>query len=894
MPHDVDYYEAYYADKLWNLLPAIYRTLDTDVFDANGPLREMVNRIGAQAAIVRRSMDRMWEDQSIETCDDWVIPYIADLLATNLVASLDARGQRLDVAKTIYYRRRKGTLAILEEIAADITEWDARVVEFFRRLSRARHSLDPEIGLPSATADPLEDYKLQLAEGLVGPLTHTPIGGWADLRNGYGATKTNSAFDEYFHTADFRCGQGQQVGWYNIPHLGVFLWRLRSFGLDLTTPVEVQGCPGYYSFDPTGREIPLFATAARNYGDQWVSPAEWQLPTPISTPLLRADLAHPITPDRLHPDTQHLYDALDPTDSTGTRVLAKSLGIFVQENLIPGDQITADPDVTNTETLIDPETGQSITRTIAFFIDPEKGRLTKRSNAPEGNVFVTYHYGFSSAIGAGPYDRRLPGKKLSDRPSPITHVSGGGDNLSVPLTALAPTGTIVLDDSLTYVAVNPVGTATAGIQQVTIVASDGQTQKGSPGSRPVIRLPAPNPAPTEWVFTAADGGTLALEGLFISGGDIVLRSAPLPDNKVAEFKSVTLTCCTLDPGNTGNFTNPPTIYTQAVDGRNLIPCRLWIEAHVGELKIDRCITGPIRTRGDGEIEKLTITDSIVQAIRTDDSSMFESADLKGPDRLASVLRDAVDPFCDPLSVSLKGKFSKDTQHMLNTYNSRQLPSPELQQALLKELNDLLKGPSLYDADRFKPVNLSSTTLEWARQDLHGDDLVRLNRWLLQEAYPSDLADKDSAIALGSGEVDLTRCTVLGPAYLHRLNASECILDDVVLVEDTQHGCVRFSAWTSSSVLPRHYESVKITAKSPLFTTRVFGQPGYAQLLSGVDAAILAGATPSAGTTIAQGAQDGSEMGTFARDKNPIKERSLLIKYAEFMPMGLIPVIIYVT
>ena len=87
----------------------------------------------------------MWEDQSIETCDDWVIPYIADLLATNLVQSLDARGQRIDVAKTIYYRRRKGTLAVLEEIAANITGWDARVVEFFRRMGRTRHNLDPAI-----------------------------------------------------------------------------------------------------------------------------------------------------------------------------------------------------------------------------------------------------------------------------------------------------------------------------------------------------------------------------------------------------------------------------------------------------------------------------------------------------------------------------------------------------------------------------------------------------------------------------------------------------------------------------------------------------------------------------------------------------------------------------
>ena len=59
MPIDPDHYEIYYADKLWNLLPAIYRTLDTYQFSvgnsntrSNGPLRELVNRIGAQAAIV--------------------------------------------------------------------------------------------------------------------------------------------------------------------------------------------------------------------------------------------------------------------------------------------------------------------------------------------------------------------------------------------------------------------------------------------------------------------------------------------------------------------------------------------------------------------------------------------------------------------------------------------------------------------------------------------------------------------------------------------------------------------------------------------------------------------------------------------------------------------------
>ncbi len=158
-----DHYEIYYADKLWNLLPAVYRAQDSAELDQLGPLHELINRIGVQAAILRRSMDRLWEDQSIETADDWIVPYIADLLATRLVSSLDERGQRLDVAKTIYYRRRKGTVAVLEELASNITGWEVRVVEFFRRLGRTRHGFDPMIGLPT----PSGDRTLQFTEGAV-------------------------------------------------------------------------------------------------------------------------------------------------------------------------------------------------------------------------------------------------------------------------------------------------------------------------------------------------------------------------------------------------------------------------------------------------------------------------------------------------------------------------------------------------------------------------------------------------------------------------------------------------------------------------------------------------------------------------------------------------------
>ena len=297
----------YYAGKLWNLLPAAYRAADSETLDAAGPLRELLARIGASMAVVRRSIDRLWEDQSIETCDSWVIPYLAELLATNLVPSMDARGQRLDVANTIYYRRRKGTVALLEQLAHDVTGYEARVIEFFRRLARNRHGLDPEIGRPADAPDPAGARALQRAGQLTGLLTGTPAGGWADLRNPLGAALTGGAFDEYHHRVDVRPGRGD-LGWYGISKVGFFLWRTVALAVDRATPVPVTGCPGHFAFDPTGRQIPLFTPARRggnDYGESWVPVGVWQLPMPLTTPLWEAvsraalpDPGPPATPTR--------------------------------------------------------------------------------------------------------------------------------------------------------------------------------------------------------------------------------------------------------------------------------------------------------------------------------------------------------------------------------------------------------------------------------------------------------------------------------------------------------------------------------------------------------------------------------------------------------------------
>ncbi len=77
------------------------------------------------------------------------------------------------------------------------------------------------------------------------------------------------------------------------------------------------------------------------------------------------------------------------------------------------------------------------------------------------------------------------------------------------------------------------------------------------------------------------------------------------------------------------------------------------------------------------------------------------------------------------------------------------------------------------------------------------------------AVPLQPDSKGLALAFTTGVTILSRCTILGPAYLHELVASECILDDLVVVENSQSGWIRFTAWSEGSVVPRRYQSVMV-------------------------------------------------------------------------------------
>jgi hypothetical protein len=818
-----DGYDAYYAERLWELLPAVYRTADTDSFSAPGPLRELLNRIGAQVAVVRRSIDRLWADQSIETCDNWVVPYLGDLLGTNLVANLGPRGQRLDVAKTIHYRRRKGTVQVLEELALDITGWTAHVVEGFQRLSRTRHGLDPAVGTAAfPQSSPADVARLLQVEGLTGLLTGGPAGGFADLRSRHGAALAGTAFDESFHTADFRAGRGA-VGHFGIPKVLVFLWRLKSFPVVAGTPVEVTGCPGQYVFDPTGREIPLFLPPSPDLDDasgSWVPAREWQIPGPLTSSLETAITDTGAAPPPARPP----YPDADVPPRYG---------------LGGGAQLAA--------------------------IWPEIGRFAAATPAKPSTV--DYQYGFSSLVGAGPYDRDL----LGDPPAQVAPetVVTGGTGLGTALTQAGTTGTITISDSLTY----PVLADVAGPVGSVLV-------RAGPAMRPVLRPTAPGP----WVFTGDSDGRLVLDGLTVSGCDIVLRGP---------FDTVRITACTIDPG-TAAAGSPP--LATAADGGPLAPCRIFIESGaIGQLLVDHCILGPVRTRFGGSVETLTITDSIVQGLPATVGTSYTPADVFDPALLARGL--FADPqsaaAADPLADALLTAMPSAAVDALKGY--AQEPPPDqragLPAAALDGLNALVGGPALYDPALFAAASLSAGVRALAAHAPALDPAHRavLNRGLLDESFPVALGL--AALAVAGATVQLNRVTVLGRIAAHRLLASDSILRDFTAVDDAQDGCLRFSAYASGSVIPRQYASAAIPPDAPIFTSDSYGQPGYAQLLETADAAIVGG---TAGASVSSGAENSSEMGAFSADLNPVKEQGLLVKYAEYMPLGLTPVIVHVT
>jgi hypothetical protein len=102
------------AEKLYRLLPAFYRVRDAEQGE---PLKALFSVIAEQVDVIDQDISRLFRNWFIETCDEWVVPYIGELLGVRGVhpVSESTYSLRAFVANTLRYRRRKGTATMLEQ-----------------------------------------------------------------------------------------------------------------------------------------------------------------------------------------------------------------------------------------------------------------------------------------------------------------------------------------------------------------------------------------------------------------------------------------------------------------------------------------------------------------------------------------------------------------------------------------------------------------------------------------------------------------------------------------------------------------------------------------------------------------------------------------------------------
>jgi hypothetical protein len=150
------------------------------------------------------------------------------------------------------------------------------------------------------------------------------------------------------------------------------------------------------------------------------------------------------------------------------------------------------------------------------------------------------------------------------------------------------------------------------------------------------------------------------------------------------------------------------------------------------------------------------------------------------------------------------------------------------------------------------------------------------------------------IAVDCIEASVENTTIFGKSNFETLNyASNVIFTDTVKVKRRQQGCVRFSYIAHrydpdlmiASKMPRCYRCQPESATSkiaPRFTSKRYGNPGYAQLHR------------QAVKEISEGADNGSEIGAFNQIYQAHRINNLRATFSEYLPFGLEAGIILVT
>jgi hypothetical protein len=344
---------------LYALLPAVFRTRDAAL---GNPLQELFSVLETQYGIVKDNLAQLYDDQFIETCAPWVIPYIGELIGYNGVftAALSSPDSRAEVANTIGYRRRKGTLIALEQVTRDVSGRATAAVEEFRRLVTTLSLRDARpCHRDTASLHCGRDW-----EGQRGPFS--PLNRTIDVRNISPRVRPVSSPDAT--PLDIALHGG---GHSKIPEIAVWMWRWKSQSI-VAAPAFPLGNGGYF-FSALGGPVPLFQT----------TPPE---PAPFAALTTEAGVPEPISIRRFAEDVSAFYPS--------------SFQLCADGNNIPASQIMC-------ANLVEAFNGSVCTVPDGMVaIDPERGRIQFAADlAPIADLRVSYNYGAAAPIGGGPYGR---------------------------------------------------------------------------------------------------------------------------------------------------------------------------------------------------------------------------------------------------------------------------------------------------------------------------------------------------------------------------------------------------------------------------------------------------------------------------------------------------------
>lgn len=528
---------------LYDRLPEAYRTRDAEQSPPD-LLRAYLGLVENAFSAVHENVESLYHDLFIDTCDDWVVPYLADLLGTSHLAG-DPWTVRADVADTIALRRRKGTRTAVERAAFDLTSWGTYAVELRKNLVWAQHlnHQRPDSRTPGDLA----------------------WGGTIEVRRPATLSLVDSPFDPFAHFPDVSAADFGNIR-YNLPNLAIFLWRLTAYRVDVSRPVARDPWVRTSLVAPSAAFVARFdihplQRPVRLFGRLRFDPSAE--PPVLATP---DGVPGPIAPARLtsndpagNPGAYVRIDDYDPADLATVDVTGEPLQLHMPQSVsravdptgwrfrganLCAWEIPLRPPLRDHEVAIDPVIGR-----LAIGVPSDTD-----AQALLDQLLVTYTYGAVGPVGAHPIPRSAAPDSWEGEAVPppvVVDQSAGSPTLADSLSSIANAGpplVVEIRDS----AVHDLDLALVANSVVedggpNLVIARPLILRAGDGKRPIVRLRQPLRLRPATVGPANPRLVVRLEGLHLVAGSDFAADDPLVA-RVA-LHALELQDTTLDPGS---------------------------------------------------------------------------------------------------------------------------------------------------------------------------------------------------------------------------------------------------------------------------------------------------------------------------------------------------------